>query len=248
MPAELHINEQWKDALASAGLDTFDALMGSSQGKCVSWHTRGQTYRIELPDGKVIFLKRDAYTSIKDIFTDLLYFCRPQPPCFREMWALKRVAELGIRAPEVIAWGQRRYGGLPWQGVIVMMELQGVPMYEFLSADPPTDHRRAVMRSAGAAASKLFRAGLTWPDIAPKHFIINGDAVGILDLARMRKTRLPAKWFMPKQVRRFCNRLRSRGGNEDDIKTFLDALSRRGDSPGLNGGCARGSEITDDGD
>ncbi|MDY7010351.1 MAG: lipopolysaccharide kinase InaA family protein [Planctomycetota bacterium] len=224
MPTELHINEQWKDALAAVGLDTFDALMGSSQGKCVSWHRRGQTYRVELEGGKVIFLKRDTYTSVKDIFTDLVNFRRPQPPCFNEMLAIKKVAELGIRAPEVISWGQRRYGGLPWQAAIIMTELPGVPMSEFLKTDQPAENRAVVMNAAGAVAAKLFSAGLSWPDIAPKHFIIDGDTVGILDLARMRKTNSPVKFFIPKQVRRFGDRFRSRGGSEDDLKIFLNAL------------------------
>ena len=224
MSAELHINEQWKDTLAAAGLDTFDAVMGSSRGKCVSWHTRGQTYRIELAGGEVIFLKRDAYASVKDILTDLVHLRRPQPPCVNEVRALRFVAELGIPVPEVIAWGQRCRASLPWQAAMVMREVSGVPMYEFLADAPPTDQRRSVMRSAGAVAAKLLRAGLAWPDMAPKHFIINGDEVGILDLARMRRTRRPAKWFMPKQVRRFRNRLSKRGGSDDDLKNFLDAL------------------------
>ncbi len=224
MPAEQDINEQWKDALAAAGLDTFDAMMASSQGRCVSWHTRGQTYRIELAGGEVVFLKRDTYTSVKDIFTDLSYLRRPMPPCINEMYALGLVADLGIAAPEVIAWGRRHRASLPWQAAIVMTELPGAPMYEFLSADPPANRRKAVMRTAGAVAAKLCRAGLAWPDMAPKHFIINGDTVGILDLARMRRTRRPMKWFMPKQVRRFCQRFRNRGGSDDDLKTFLDAL------------------------
>ncbi len=230
--AELHIEDEWKGPLVAAGLDTFDAVMGSTDGKCVSWHTRGQTYRIELPamrtskgpGGEVVFLKRDTYTSAKDILTDLVNLRRPLAPCINEMHALGLVADLSIPVPEVIAWGRRSRASLPWQAAIIMTELPGVPMYEFLSAAPPADRRKAVMRSAGAVAAKLYRAGLSWPDMAPKHFIINGDEVGILDLARMRRTRRPAEWFMPKQVRRFSNRLISRNGSEDDLKNFLDAL------------------------
>lgn len=225
MPAELHIDENWKGALAAAGLATFDAMMSSSDGHCLSRHTRGQTYRIELADGEAIFLKRDTYTSVKDIFTDLAHFRRPQPPCLNEVRSLRLVAELGIAAPEVIAQGWRARAGVPWQAVMVMRELPGTAMHEFLRAEPPASHRCAVMRTAGAIAAKLFRAGLAWPDMAPKHFIIDGETVGILDLARMRRTGMPLKLFMPRQVRRFCDRFRSRGGSEDDLRNFLDALS-----------------------
>ncbi|MCD4699612.1 MAG: hypothetical protein K8R91_03455, partial [Phycisphaerae bacterium] len=190
----------------------------------VSWHTRGQTYRIELPGGKVVFLKRDTYTGAKDILADLVNLRRPLAPCINEMHALGLVADLSIPVPEVIARGHRGRAALPWQAAIIMTELQGVPMSEFLKTDQPADRRRIVMIAAGEVAAKLFRAGLAWPDMAPKHFIIDGDTVGILDLARMRKTRRTVKSFMPKQVRRFCNRFRGRGGNEDDLKNFLNAL------------------------
>ncbi len=233
MPAELHISDEWKGPLAAAGFDTFDAVMGSVQGECVSWHTRGQTYRIELPalrtsngpGGEVVFLKRDTYTSVKDILTDLVNLRRPLAPCINEMHALGLVADLGIPAPEVIAWGRRGRALLPWQAAIIMTEIPGAAMSEFLKTDQPTDRRRVVMNAAGAVAAKLYQAGLSWPDMVPKHFIIDGDTVGILDLARMRKTRRPAERFMPKQVRRFSDRLDKRGGNEDDLKNFLDALN-----------------------
>ncbi len=225
MPAELHIKDEWKGPLVAAGLDTFDAVMGSEQGKCASWHTRGQTYRIEMPGGEVVFLKRDTYTSAKDILTDMVNLRRPLAPCINEMHALRLVADLGIPVPEVIAWGRRGRASLPWQAAIIMTELPGAAMSEFLKTDHPSESRRIVMSAAGAVAAKLFRAGLCWPDMVPKHFIIDGDTVGILDLARMRKTARPVERFMPKQVRRFSDRLNKRGGNADDLKNFLDALT-----------------------
>ncbi|MCK4623982.1 MAG: phosphotransferase [Phycisphaerae bacterium] len=225
MPAELHIKDEWKGPLVAAGLDTFDAVMGSEQGKCASWHTRGQTYRIEMPGGEVVFLKRDTYTSAKDILTDLVNLRRPLAPCINEMHALRLVADLGIPVPEVIAWGRRGWASLPRQAAIIMTELPGAAMSEFLKTDHPSESRRIVMSAAGAVAAKLFRAGLCWPDMVPKHFIIDGDTVGILDLARMRKTARPVERFMPKQVRRFSDRLNKRGGNADDLKNFLDALT-----------------------
>lgn len=224
MPTELHIDDEWKAALAAAGLDTLDALLASSAGRCLSWHTRGQTCRIDLPGGEVVFLKRDTFTSVKDILADLCNLRRPQPPCVNEVRALAMVGRLGIPVPQVVAWGQRRRAFLPWRSAMVMRLLPGVPMHEFLMTDPPADHRRAAMRSAGAVAAKLYHAGLSWPDMAPKHFILHDAAAGILDLARLRPTNRSLKRYVPKQVGRFCARLRSRGGSDDDIAAFLDAL------------------------
>jgi len=224
MSDELHFVEQWRRTLAAAGLGSFDEMMQSHQGTLVSHHTRGQTYRIELPRGQTVYLKRDAVTTLKDVLTDLSYLSRPQPPCIVELRALNHVAALGISAPQVLAWGQRRRASLPHQAVLVTRELAGTPLSELFKADAPADVRRDALCLAGALAAKLYRARLSWPDLAPKHFILDGDAVGILDLARMRRTVRPRWTYMPKQVRRFCLRLRARGGSEADRNAFLTSL------------------------
>jgi len=156
---ELHIEESWKQPLAEAGLDRFEALMDSTQGQCVSWHDRGQTYRIVLPSGQVVFLKRDLYTSLKDFFTDLLCFSSPRSPCLVERSANQRVASLDIPVPKIIAWGQRRWLGLPRQAVLVMTELSGQPLSKFLQADPAKSARRQALRRVGQTAGKLYKPG-----------------------------------------------------------------------------------------
>ena len=237
MPSvELHIDEQWKDALASVGLDSADAMMNSTQGKCFSNHTRGQTYRIELdaPDGLgAVFLKRDMYTSSKDILTDLCSFRYPQPPCLVECRALKLVAELGIPAPRPIAWGQRRRFALPHQGVLVMTPLGGESIAEFLSAAPPQEDRIAKMHDVGQIAKLLYEAGLSWPDLRPKHFILAEKGMGVLDLARMRPTKRPRRCYMPKQVGRFLKALTDCGGNAADRNAFLYAIACDGILAGI---------------
>ena len=222
MSPELHISDEWRGELKAIGLDSFNALMSSSQGKCVSYHTRGQTYRISLPGGEVVFLKRDALTRLKDVLTDLWYLSRPASPCIIERRALQRVGDLGIAVPQVIAWGQRRRAGLPWEGLIVTRELPGVPLHKFL--DEQQERRDAALRAAGSVAGRLYAAGMSWADLAPKHFLIAGQTAGILDLARMRATRRFRSFYMAKQLRRFGIHLRRRGGSDDDVAVFLNAV------------------------
>lgn len=225
---ELHIEDEWLDALKAGGLDTFDALMTSERGRCFSMHDRGQTYRIELPDGRAVFLKRDTFTSLKDICEDTLHLRRSQPPCVVELAAIRHVARLGIPAPPPIAWGQRRRGPLAWRAVLVTGPLEGTPLSELLAAGMSDQAREAAMRAVGRTARKLYEAGLSWPDLAPKHFFLSQDGdtqpTGVLDLARMRPTRRALKRYLPKQVARFCGKLRLRGGADADERTFLDAL------------------------
>ena len=230
MSAELHIEDGWHGRLAAAELDTFDALMQSDRGLCRSWHDCRQTYQIKLVGSETIFLKRDTRSSLKDLSADLCRLRRPQPLCMVELAALRRVAELGVRVPEVIAYGQRRRAGLPWQAVLVMRRLPGVALHKFLRADPPAPARQAAMRAAGAVAGRLYGAGLSWPDLVPKHFFLEDDlaegTTGVLDLARMRPTRLPRRTYIPRQVRRFCGALLADAGNEADQAAFLEALDK----------------------
>jgi len=221
MAGELHISDPWRKALTALGLDSFRALMTSQAGRCVSRHDRGQTYRIDLPTGKVIYLKRDAYTPPKDILADLCCLRRPDAPCLSELRALRHVRELGIPAPEAIAWGRRPKAGLPWQAVLVTTELTGTSLHRLLRNRPTPQRRQEALLAAARTVATLYRARLSWPDLLPKHlFISDGDA-GVLDLARMRRLLRPRRLYMPEQIRRFCNALLACGTEPPDVQTFL---------------------------
>lgn len=221
---QLHICEPWGDLLARAGLDSFDALMNTTAGDCLSSHQRGQTWRLRLPDGRTIFLKRDSFTMFKEILTDLCHGRRPEPLSLKERLGLSLAAAVGIRVPEPLAWGQRRRGGLPFRGVLVMTELAGKPLDKCLACLSDSPKRREILRAVGATVGKLYRAGLSWPDLMPKHvFIDEAGTVGLLDLERLRSTRC-AMWRMSKRVRRFVRLLRDCGAEADELDAFCEGL------------------------
>jgi len=222
VPSRLHIEDEWRAALTEAGLGSFEAMMTSCRGRQVSWHTRGVTYRVELPDGRAVFLKRDVFTltMLKDAVGDVLRLARPEPPCIKEAAALRRVRQLGIAAPEPIAWGQRRRFGLPVQAVLVMTELPGVALPAALEGDLSARSRLAAVRAVGHLARKLYEAGLSWPDLAPKHFLIADGSAGVIDLARMYQARRRPRSYMPQQVQRFCVKLRACGASDEEAAAF----------------------------
>jgi len=194
----MQIKPQWREPLAEAGLDSFDALMTFEAGRCFSWHKRGQAYRVELPGGRAVFLKRDARTKLKDIFGDCVRLQRPQPRTFKERWAAERLAELGIATPQIIAWGQKRRAGLPWQAVIVSTCLPGRPLDEYLASGIDPAGRRATLAAVGSVIAKLYEAGLSWPDLLPKHVFISPQReVGLIDLERMHPCRSALVRRMP---------------------------------------------------
>ena len=222
---QLHIEPEWRRPLAQAGLDSFDALMAFEGGQVVSWHTRGKAFRVALPDGQVVFLKRDAFTMHKHILADLAHFRRPQPMTFKERRGNRQVGEVGIATPRVIAWGQRRRFGLPTQAVIVSTRLPGRRLDHCLAADDAQPGRREVLTAVGSALARLYEAGLSWPDLVPKHVYVSDDGgVGVLDLARVRRCRNALVRCMPAQVRRFCHRLRQHGAAEADLDVLLQAM------------------------
>ena len=225
MADELHIADEWGDALAEARLDTFDALMECESGECFSRHARGRTYRIELPDGRAVFVKYNSSTSLKDICTDLWCLRWPVAPCTSEARALLRMAELEIPAPRAIAWGARGRLIGPGSAVVVMTELAGQPLDQLLETDPPDEARRNALRAAGEVAANIYQAGLSWPDLRAKHIILGDGPAGVLDLTRMRPARGAARKPMGKQIGRFCAELRLLGCSSGDIETFLDAFA-----------------------
>ncbi len=227
MALDFHIAREWRGPLAAAGLDRFESLIEGEPGRCVSHHDRGQAFRVLLEDGRTVFLKRDVFAAWKDIFADLLRLHRPLSPGMHELRALRGVAGLGIPTPRPLAWGERRAAGLPRQSVLVMDELEGEPLHKLLRRTEDPRERREALTACGRTAKRLSEAGFVWPDMVPKHFHVGcGELAGVLDLARMRRTARRAASFLPAQVEHFCSRLHRRGGTDEDVRAFLDAVDR----------------------
>jgi len=222
----LEIEAEWREPLAQAGLDTFDALMRFDGGQCVSRHADRQAYRLVLPGGAVLFLKRNVSTMCKHILGDVFRLRRPQPLTVKERLAIRRVAALGIDAPGLVAWGQRRRLGLAHQGVLLMTVLAGVSLAEYLSAPARGESRRRVMAAAGGTLARLYEAGLCWPDLRAKHVFVSAEGrIGLLDLERLHPSR-DAGRCMDALVGRFCLELRECGATDEDLADLLAALGR----------------------
>lgn len=221
----LQIKPEWRPRLAKAGLDSFDALLHFEGGECVSHHTRGQTIRLLLPGGQTLYLRRIVRTLAKQIAADWLRFRRSQPLTVKEHRALLRVAAMGVDCAEPVAWGQRRRWAMAWQGVLVTTPLEGRPLDDYLTAEAEAARRRAALAAVGAALRTLYEAGLSWPDLVPKHVYVTDIArVGLLDLERLTPRRNALVRCMPGQVRRFCGLLRGGGADLADLDVLLDAL------------------------
>ena len=221
---QLHICEGWRDELARAGLDSFDALMHTTAGECMSHHRRGEVRRIELPGGEAVYLKRDLLTMLKQVLADLLSGRRPQPFTVKERLGIERASALGIRAAEPIAWGQRRRFRLPWQGVLVTGVLAGEPLHVWLASNKDRSERAGILREVGCRVARLYSARLSWPDLLPKHiFTDDRGSIGLLDLERLRPTCRPLR-CMRKQVSGLVDDLRGLGVGDEELEAFESGL------------------------
>lgn len=189
----LTIQANWKDALAQVGLADLDKLLEFADGECLSLHLRGKTSRFSLRGGQTVFIKQDHFTKWKTTVRSLLRFQKPQPNTEKERLRLALAASYGIKVPEVIAWGQRRRFGLPFQGVMVMLPMDGIPLPEFLKQEKDLEKRRQAIAKAEQTLHFLQENALDWlRDCKPEHFFVLRDgSIGLIDLERLHQRKKP---------------------------------------------------------
>ncbi|NLZ60791.1 MAG: hypothetical protein GX901_09035 [Lentisphaerae bacterium] len=190
----LSILPSWREALAEAGLDQLDALLSFAGGDCLSRHLRGKTSRVQLPSGAVVFIKQDHHTKWKTIGRYVLRLQKPQPNTEKERVRLLMASELGIVVPEIVAWGQRRRLGLPYQGVLVMLPIKGLDIPTYLRRETDAGKRQAAIQRAEDTLALLQKNQLDWcTDCKPEHFFVleNNGEIGLIDLERLHRRRLP---------------------------------------------------------
>lgn len=178
---------EWRDILEKTGLGTLQACLSFDGGTCLSSHLRGDTRKVTLPDGRIVFLKRDFFTFKKEIAKDLLRFRKPQPKTEKERLAFAMTRKAGFIAPQVIAWGQTRRFGFPDRACLVMLPLDGVDLDKYLKAETDETKRKSFIEKAEQTLAALQAKGFDWPDHKPEHFfVMNDGSIGLIDLERLR--------------------------------------------------------------
>ncbi len=194
----LIISDGWLDALRDAGLDTFEALMAFRGGKVFSKKSHSVTRRLELNDGRVIFIKQDSRTKLRQILRALIRLRQPRTTTEKELFNLNRAGAAGFNVPEVVAYSQHEWWTRPGQGVLVEAALEGRPLDDFAACgDIPVERRRAAVDSSRKVLAELQRLRFDWKrDCKPEHFFVRPDgSIALLDVERLyrRRHRLPEK-------------------------------------------------------
>jgi hypothetical protein len=229
----LRIAAGWQASLSAANLASYDELMGFAGGQLLSQHKgRSQVYRTTLAGGQdqeqVVFVKKALGTEKMEILRDIARFRRPGSMVHKEQAAMEAIASLGVAAPEIIAFGQRRIGCWPTQGVMVTLKLPGRPMDEIISAGDDGLLAQAFGK-LGLAMARVHQAGLCWPDLLPRHvYILDDGRVGFLDVERMQPPLTLAGSKQSASLRRFLSALAKVNASQAQIELARRCLAEAG--------------------
>ena len=180
------ISAEWRDALTASGLGDLRSCLSFDSGKVLSHHLRGDTRKVTLSDGRIVFLKRDFFTFKKEIVKDLLRFHKPQPKTEKERLAFDMARNAGFIAPEVIAWGQTRRFGFPNTACLIMLPLDGIDLDKYLKSEADEVKCKLFIDKAEKTLAALQEKGFDWPDHKPEHFfVMNDGSIGLIDLERL---------------------------------------------------------------
>lgn len=182
MTTRLIIEPPYREALRAAGLDSFDAFMRAPGiGPPASIHRTRETVVLRIAGGAGagrLFLKRTFRVPRSHVWRDLLRRRRPRCQPWREWEALGLLAAAGIPVPRRVAVGERRSGGLPTAG-FVLMEASDCRRHlaDWLGPDPTSDcrlspaARHRLLAEVGRLHGVMRQRGFLWPDARPSHVL-----------------------------------------------------------------------------
>ncbi|MFA6134393.1 MAG: lipopolysaccharide kinase InaA family protein [Phycisphaerae bacterium] len=229
------MDSAWAQRLQLSGMGTFEDLMRAEGQRMILHRARSETHRVQLSDGQVAYVKRSLATRPLEIGKALLGGRKPQPGTHNECRACEQIGALGIATPRIIAEGQRRRGGLPWQGVFVALPLPGRPLGEFIREEP-AEKVSLAMRNIVTAWTRIMEVGLCWPDLHLRHVhVLDDGQIGLLDLERVhRRNFLHCPAHRRKNVARLIKQATEGGAAPQCIQAFVEALKAAGISSGLS--------------
>ena len=197
-----------RDDLASAlAGDAFAALEGMAKAT-VRLADNRHTFRME-SGGRAYFAKMHVGVGWRQIFEDLLTLKRPIVDASNECAACRRLAQVGIRAPRVAAFGTRGANPATRRSFVVCDALEG-----FLSLDevagrwrgaPPAPSLRwQLTRELARLVRALHDAGINHRDLYFEHVLANAAALddgrvelALIDLHRAGlRRRVPRRWLL----------------------------------------------------
>ncbi len=179
---------------------------------------RGGGFKLALPGGPELFVRRSRRGGAMRLLLDDLYFgFRPRP--LSELWVTAEAAKRGVPLAEPMGAAVRWIAPGLHRGFFITRAAAGMTLWEFLRTDDDAGVRAHVLERAREAIETMLREGLHHPDLNLENLFVTprGEsfAVIILDLdkARLhdRSVSRPARRRIAARLMRSAHKLDPRG-------------------------------------
>jgi heptose I phosphotransferase len=184
------------------GQDAFDAAF-ALEGEIFRALEQRQTLAFNV-GGRRFFIKRHRGVTWKEIFKNLLQLRLPVVGASNEFHAIKKLQELGIRAPAIAAYGRR---GLLPANIESFLVTEDVGPHQSLedhcrhwrTQTPPLAHKRALILQIADISKTMHEAGVCHRDFYICHLLLTdvNQPLTVIDLHRaLVKTNLAERWIV----------------------------------------------------
>ena len=174
------LHPRFANWLRRAGLDSAPAIL-ALRGEVVCGHPDRHVARVQLPNGRIIFLKLEHSVGEKTRFKNWWAGFGPISRCEREAITLQQLEEAGLPSPQWLAYGQSDDG----KSFLLIDNLAGgVDLLEKLSDKSLSPAERINIASRiGAVLAEYHEEGFATPDLSAKHLFLLGsaNAVTVID-------------------------------------------------------------------
>ncbi|MDX9710849.1 MAG: lipopolysaccharide kinase InaA family protein [Trichloromonas sp.] len=157
----------FRSYLATAGLDSFQALMTAPVGELLDRDKGGRELRrITIPvhgGSQQLFLRRIGREPLGVLLRMLLFGRIPRCGPLREKMMIDALTAASLPVMGALAWGEERRFGLPVRGFLLVEGVQGTDLGHLFATLAPTDRRRELSESFGAFVARLHGAGFFQP-------------------------------------------------------------------------------------
>jgi hypothetical protein len=167
-----HVDPRDRPALAAAGLDCFDAFMSGDFGGRVSRGRDKEVRLLNLPRYGA-YLKRSAREPLARHATSVLRGARPRSMALREVTLIHHLHRAEIPVARPIAWGERRYLGVPGESFILSEAVPGQSLHVVL-ASAGEGELHSVLESFGTLLGRLHAGGF-FHIVRPKDIIVTPE-------------------------------------------------------------------------
>lgn len=149
-----------------------------------------------------------------------------------EVRSLRRLAELELPVPELVAWGVEEDHGVVQRSFLVLRQIpEAVSLDEFLSSATVTAATRAgVLSQVGGVVRRLHECSVFHRDLSARNLMVQQGAGGhcavwIIDCPRAEESRLPLRrgFLRRADLYRLARSLLKVGATDDEVLTTLAA-------------------------